>query len=76
MLLSLEIAGWLGAIIGLVRAGVGASAAPLDLAEYLDDCPEIIGPALELDDVNFIEAAFEIALPVGRPSAQSTRIAG
>lgn len=63
MLLSLQIADWLGAIVGLVRAGVGASADPRDLVEYIDNCPEISGPPLELDDASFIEASFEIVLP-------------
>ncbi len=63
MLLSLEIADWVGAIVGLVRAGVGASAEPRDLVEYIDNCPEISGPPLELDDVSFIGASVEIVLP-------------
>jgi hypothetical protein len=62
-LLSLEHADWLGAVVGLVRSGIGASAEPEDLARYVDECPEVEAPPLDLDDRLFVETAFEILLP-------------
>lgn len=60
--LSLELADWAGAVIGLCRRGVGASAEPDDLVDYIDECPEIEGPPLGTDAVQ-VEMAFEIVLP-------------
>ncbi len=62
-LLSLEHADWLGAVGGLGRHGIGASAAPEDLARYIDECPEVDAPPLDLDDRLLVETAFEILLP-------------
>lgn len=42
-LVATEHADWLGAVVGLVRAGVGASAEPEHLVAYINDCPEIDG---------------------------------
>ncbi|MGH3441877.1 MAG: hypothetical protein ACRDUY_07515 [Nitriliruptorales bacterium] len=60
--LSLELADWAGAVIGLCRRGVGASAEPDHLVDYIDECPEIEGPPLGTDAVQ-VEMAFEIVLP-------------
>lgn len=62
-LMALELADWLGAVVGLVRAGVGASAEPEDLVEYINDCPEIDGE-IDEDDESVVEYAFELLLPV------------
>jgi hypothetical protein len=59
---SLDHADWLGAVLGLVRAGVGASAEPDDLARHIAACPEIEGPP-GWDDDSGLELAFEIVLP-------------
>lgn len=60
--LSLELADWAGAVIGLCRRGVGASAEPDDLVDYIDECPEIEGPPLGSDAVQ-VEMGFEIVMP-------------
>lgn len=60
--MTLELADWLGAIIGLVRAGVGAPAEPEDLVRYIDDCPEIEG-GIDPDDESLVAFGFEIVLP-------------
>jgi hypothetical protein len=56
-LMSLELADWVGAVIGLVRAGVGAYAEPENLVDYIDDCPEVEGET-DPDDAVFLETAF------------------
>lgn len=61
-LMSLEHADWMGAIVGLVRAGVGASADPAELISYINRCPEVEGK-VDADDVDLVEAAFESILP-------------
>ncbi len=52
-LLHLEWADWLGAVIGLVRAGPGAFARPIDLVGYVNRCPEVTTtiPKKEADHV-------------------------
>lgn len=60
--MTLELADWLGAVIGLVRAGVGASAEPEDLIRYIDDCPEIEG-GIDPDDESLVAFGFEVVLP-------------
>jgi hypothetical protein len=56
-LASLELADWVGAVIGLVRAGVGTVAEPEDLVRYIDECPEIYGET-DPDDAIHVEAVF------------------
>jgi hypothetical protein len=56
-LVSLELVDWVGAVIGLVRAGVGAVADPEDLVRYIDECPEIDGET-DPDDALHVETAF------------------
>lgn len=61
MLMALELADWLGAVVGLVRAGVGAPADTGDLIGYIDSCPEVEGE-LDLDDAELVESAFDLVL--------------
>ena len=65
LLLSLELADWLGAIISVVRAGAGADASPRALAAGVRDCPEVIQDSdFDVDDEAHLHAAFWIvALP-------------
>ncbi len=60
--MALELADWVGAVVGLVRGGVGASAEPAALVAAIDDCPEVDGTA-DPDDAGLIELAFEVVLP-------------
>ena len=60
--MALEHADWLGAVVGLVRSGVGASAEPGALVGYIDACPEIDG-TVDPDDASLVEMAFELVLP-------------
>lgn len=61
-LMALQYADWLGAVVGLVRAGVGASAEPEALVGYINRSPEIEGE-LDYDDAGAVETAFELILP-------------
>jgi len=61
-LMTLEHADWLGAILGLVRAGVGASAEPEALVRYVDECPEVEGD-VDPEEAFLVEGGFELALP-------------
>ena len=61
-IMALEHADWLGAILGLVRAGVGASAEPEALVEYIDECPEVEGE-VDPDEALLVEGAFELVVP-------------
>jgi hypothetical protein len=61
-IMSLDFADWLGAIIGLVRGGLGKSAWPEDLVRYIDECPEVEG-SVDPADVALIEGAFEAVIP-------------
>jgi hypothetical protein len=61
-IMAMETADWLGAVVGLVRAGIGADAEPRALVEYISGCPEIEGE-VEPDDAELIEYAFELVLP-------------
>ncbi len=56
-IMALQHGDWAGAILGLVRAGVGAPAEPSDLVRYADECPEIEGET-DPDDVAVIEEGF------------------
>lgn len=60
--MALELADWLGAMIGLVRGGVGASAEPAALVAAINDCPEVDG-TVDPDDADLVELAFEVVLP-------------
>ena len=60
-LLWLEWADWLGAGIGLTRAGVGASATGLDLVDYVNRCPEV-SSTIDKDDREYAGWAFDVAL--------------
>jgi hypothetical protein len=63
LLLSLEHADWLGAIVSAVRAGPGADASPDSLVDGIRNCPEVELESdldLDLDDESHLEAAFWI----------------
>lgn len=55
---ALEPADWAGAVIELVRSGVGTSASPEDLAGLAGRCPEIEGPELSEEDTELLAAGF------------------
>lgn len=61
-LMALEVADWLGTVLGLVRAGAGAPARPEDLIRYVDECPELDGER-DPDDDPVLLFAFELVLP-------------
>ncbi|MGH2914778.1 MAG: hypothetical protein ACRDMX_07305 [Solirubrobacteraceae bacterium] len=65
MLMSLEHADWLGAIITAVRNGPGSDASPEALAAGVGTCPELeLESELDVDDESQLETAFWIvALP-------------
>ncbi|HLZ39278.1 MAG TPA: hypothetical protein VKP64_16380 [Mycobacteriales bacterium] len=60
--LALQWTDWLGAVVGLVRAGVGASGRASDLVRHIAACPELDGGLDELDRP-LLEQAFEVVLP-------------
>ncbi|MDQ6771758.1 MAG: hypothetical protein M3024_02025 [Candidatus Dormibacteraeota bacterium] len=62
-LMALDMSDWLGAVVELVRAGAGASAEPEQLVRNIDNCPEVEGEEVEVDDRSLIETAFEVILP-------------
>jgi hypothetical protein len=51
-----------GAVVGLTRGGVGASADPAALVATINDCPEVDG-RVDPDDADLVELAFEVVLP-------------
>jgi hypothetical protein len=59
---SLELADWAGAVIGLVRGGVGHSAEPEDLIRLIETCPEIELEEADPDDDIILAAGFEIVV--------------
>ncbi len=61
-IIALDPADWLGAVIGVVREGVGADASPEALVGYIGSCPEIEG-AVDPDEAPLLEMAFELVLP-------------
>ena len=61
LIMAIDPAAWLGAVIGLVRAGPGARADAGDLVGYLDACPEVEGE-LDDDDADLVQSAFELIL--------------
>jgi hypothetical protein len=62
MLISIEHADWIGAIVSAVRAGPGADASSRSLVAGIAACPEVEpGPGADLDDESrLLEAAFSI----------------
>src|SRR5712691_5995167 len=61
ILLSLEHADWLGAIVSVVRQGPGADASPQALVAGIRACPEVeLESDLDLDDEAHLETAFSI----------------
>jgi hypothetical protein len=62
LLMTLEHADLLGAVLGAVRGGAGTPAGPADLAHYIDRCPEVEGE-VDDEDRELIEAAFELLIP-------------
>jgi hypothetical protein len=61
LLLTLERADWLGALVELVRAGPGAEARPADLVAAIHRCPEVeTGPDVDLEDDDLTDAGFAI----------------
>jgi Plasmid pRiA4b ORF-3-like protein len=60
--MALELADWVGAVVGLVRGGVGANAEPAALVAAINDCPEVDG-TVDPDDADLVELAFEVVLP-------------
>ncbi len=62
-LITLEHGDWLGAVVGLVRAGVGGRAEPADLVRYVNTVPEVDG-VIDPDEAPLVEGAFELVLPV------------
>jgi hypothetical protein len=59
--MALELADWVGAVIGLVRGGVGASADPAALVAAINDCPEVDG-TVDPDDADLVQLAFEVVV--------------
>lgn len=58
---TLEHGDWLGAVLGLVRAGASAPATPGDLVRYADECPEVEGET-DPEDSGIIEEGFGLLL--------------
>lgn len=52
---------WLGAVIGLVRAGPGTPADGNQLVEYIDACPETEGE-IDPDDAALMASSFDLVL--------------
>ncbi len=60
---NMEMVDWVGAVIGLVRAGAGASAHPSQLVRYLNECPELEGEDLDGGEAALVETGFELVMP-------------
>jgi hypothetical protein len=60
--MALELADWVGAVIGLVRGSVGADAEPAALVAAINNCQEVDG-MVDPDDADLVELAFEVVLP-------------
>jgi hypothetical protein len=56
-----EHADWLGAVIGLVRAGPGTRVRPADLVGHINACPEVDG-VLDPEDRLLTESGFDTVL--------------
>lgn len=65
LLMSLEHADWLGAIVSAVRGGPGADASPDALVKGVRNCPEVVSESeMDVDEESHLDAAFWIlALP-------------
>jgi hypothetical protein len=61
-IMTLELADWAGAVIGLVRGGPGAPADPAALIAYAEQVEEIGTEALDPDDHQVIASGFELVL--------------
>ena len=57
----LEWADWLGVLIGLVRAGPGASVDPASMVDLINRCDEV-SSTVPQEDRDYIEYAFEVAI--------------
>jgi hypothetical protein len=62
-IMALELADWAGAVIGLVRGGVGAPADAGSLVSYAEEVEEVDAEPLELDDREAVEFGFLLVLP-------------
>ncbi len=60
-LVSLEWADWLGAVIGLVRAGAGTHVSPSGLVDHVNRCPEVT-TEIPRRDRPWFESAFAVVL--------------
>jgi Plasmid pRiA4b ORF-3-like protein len=63
---ALEPADWAGAVIEVVRAGVGQRCEPEDLVALVAESPDIEGPPLTPDDIEMLELAFTPVLALWR----------
>jgi hypothetical protein len=63
LLMTLEHADLLGAVVGAVRGGVGSPADSSHLVSLIDASPEVDGEVDE-DDRGVIEAGFDLLVPV------------
>lgn len=62
LLITLQRADWLGAVIGMVRGGAGTRVTAARLVTFVDACPEVEGEVDE-DDRDLMEGAFDLILP-------------
>ena len=62
-IMSLELADWAGAVIGLVRGGPGSPADPAALIAYAEQVEEVGTEPLDPDDHHVIASGFELVLP-------------
>ena len=62
----IEPADWAGAVIGLVRAGVGHDATPAALLDLIDTCDEVDSGHLDADDEASLLAGFGIVVELWR----------
>jgi hypothetical protein len=62
-IMTLELADWAGAVIGLVRSGPGAPADPASLVAYAEEVEEVDTDPLEPDERDVIAFGFLLVLP-------------
>jgi hypothetical protein len=65
LVMTLDHADFAGAVLGAARAGVGSPAGSEELVAHAQECPDIEGE-LDPDDVEVIEAGFELIVPLWR----------